>query len=60
MIVVPEQISSRGSGVSINSVNNFFSFLRYQLAKSLDCPACFGHVSERIILGFSVDLFKAL
>ena len=38
-------------------------FLRYQLAKSLDCPAaaCFGHVSERIILVFfSVILFKAL
>ena len=52
MIVVPEEINCRGSGVSIYSANNFFSFLRYQLAKSLDCPACFGHVSERIILVF--------
>ena len=37
-------------------------FLRYQLVKSLDCPAaaCFGHVSERIILVFffSNSVFK--
>ena len=35
MIVVPEEINSRGSGVSINSINNFFFLFKISVSKKL-------------------------
>ena len=35
MIVVPEEINSRGSGVSTNSVNNFFFVFEISISKEL-------------------------
>ena len=35
MIVVPEEINSRGSGVSINSVNIFFFLFEISVSKEL-------------------------